>query len=369
MHVDEKLVALGIALATVGACVSGYGMNLLKASAHCEDHLPWYKRRKMMLGLLLVTCVNTGLDGVAFAVTPLSIIAPIGGFTIVSSVLFARCGVAGVQESVSKAQWMAAGSVVVGVAFVDEYGPRPDPVLNSTLVLQRIDGEAFSIYESATLAVVLASISMLRLNVIRGTGITTAVATALAAGMCSGVTMTMMKVMAVCTASWIVHGQLPFAIFNFWYALLQLVVVALVLMYLLRICMASAAMSVSSSLYQSSLIIFTITAGCAFYGELADLDTAGLVVFVCGVSFVILGLAVLIALRPPAAESRLLPAADAAAEACLQAADAAAEARLEAADAAAEACLEAADEPRGAEGDERPGGAREKALANAKPQS
>lgn len=88
------LLAVGIILATIGAVTSGIGMNLMKASSKLEVDRPWYCRPRLLIGVSLAAWINTSLDSVAFALAPLSIIAPIGGVTIVASVLFARIGLA-----------------------------------------------------------------------------------------------------------------------------------------------------------------------------------------------------------------------------------------------------------------------------------
>ena len=96
------LVFVGILLACMGACTSGFGMNLMKASSRLEAHRPLHKRYRWILGASLACYVNTSLDIVAFALAPLSLIAPIGGLTIVVSVLVARLGIVdGVKETVS----------------------------------------------------------------------------------------------------------------------------------------------------------------------------------------------------------------------------------------------------------------------------
>ena len=189
----EGLVYVGIALATVGACTSGLGMNLMKASNRLEMDRPIQKRYRFIVGVSLATFVNTSLDCVAFALTPLVIVAPIGGITIVASVLLARFGLAGEYEYVSWEQWVAILAVVGGVALIDVFGPHPEPVLNTTTVLEHFHNEAFLAYETVTLVVVVITYSGIWLGKLGGQNLETTVASAMTAGMCSGITMTMMK--------------------------------------------------------------------------------------------------------------------------------------------------------------------------------
>jgi len=51
----NELVVLGIVLAVVGSTTSGWGMNLMKASSRLEHHLPWYRRKRLLMGVSLAT--------------------------------------------------------------------------------------------------------------------------------------------------------------------------------------------------------------------------------------------------------------------------------------------------------------------------
>ena len=300
---------VGIALATVGACTSGLGMNLMKASTRLEQDKPLCRRYRFLVGVSLATFVNTLLDCVAFALTPLVIIAPIGGITIVSSVLFARLGLAGEYEYVVWEQWVAILAVVMGVALIDIFGPHPEPVLNTTTVLEHFHNEAFVAYEIITLAAVVVTYSGIWLGKLGGQNLQTTVASAVSAGLCSGITMTMMKVMATCVGAWILHNSLPFFFPEFWVALVTLVMVAVVLVHLLNVCLASSNLALSTPLYQVCVILFTIVAACAFYQE-ADVATRSeLLVFLLGVIAVLSGLGVLIFKRDMP-DKKLLPKED-----------------------------------------------------------
>lgn len=300
VHVD--LVVVGISLATLGAVTAGLGMNLMKGSARLERHKPWLQRWRWWLGVSLACFLNASLDIVAYALAPIAIIAPIGGVTIVASVLFARAGCAGEREYVTLAQWMAIGAVVGGVAVVDVAGPHPDPVLNTTAVLAKFHKPWFSLYQ----AVVFISIICLYIGFfvgrIGGPNLETTIATALAGGMCSGVTQTMLKLVATCGAAWIIDGTLPFVYAEFWLALAELLVVACVLLHTLNVCLASANLALATPLYQVSVILFAIVAGCAFYGDLELATRVETLMFSLGVVAVLGGLGVLILRRDPARE-------------------------------------------------------------------
>ena len=277
----------------------------MKASHRLERHKPLYRRWRWCVGLSLACWVNTCLDLVAFALAPLSIIAPIGGITIVVSVVLARLGCAGEREHVVPAQWVAIGAVVGGVAVVDVYGPHPDPNFNTSEVLVHFRDRSFVSYQLLTAAVVLFMYAGISMGMLGGSTIETTITSAVAGGLCSGITQTMLKIMATCGGAWLLRGELPFWMPEFWMALTELLVVAIILIHALNVCIASANLAVCMPLYQVMVILFTIVAGCAFYGDLAVATRSELLMFMLGVVCVLLGLGVLILKREQ--HAKLLP--------------------------------------------------------------
>lgn len=311
-HLD--LVFVGIALAVVGAITSGFGMNLMKASKTLERDRPWYKRWRFLIGVSLACWVNTSLDVVAFALTPLALVAPIGGVTIVAATLFARMGCAGEKEIVGWQQWVAILCVVSGVGVVAVCGPHPEPVLNQTEVLQHYHDSPFLLYQVCAWSAILLSFIGLKSKRIGAPNLETTLATAVVAGMCSGLTQTMMKVLAICAADFAITHHTPFLIPEFWLTIVELIVVAFILLYMLNTCLGSAPLSLSTPLYMVSVILFTIVAGTAFYSDLEMATKYELILFMLGVALVVVGLGVLVAWRETSRDQRLLPGNDANAE-------------------------------------------------------
>lgn len=288
---------MGIVLATIGAFVSALGLVLMRASAKYDKHLPWYKRPKLGISIFLMMFVNTALDTVAMAVAPLAVVAPIGGVTIVATMLYARLGVAVPRESVSLKQWTAVCIVVFGVALVDVYGPKSDPVLDSEKILSHLYEQSFLIYQSCACLASGGAILFLKFSAVDRGGARTAFVAAVGSGMCSGVTMVIMKVMSSCVGSFLINWSLPFSNPRFWVASVELAVYATVLVVLLQHCMACRDVALSSALYQSSLIICTIVAAESFYSELRKVELGRLLVFSCGVLCVVTGISCLVLLR------------------------------------------------------------------------
>ena len=294
---SKNLAGVGIALATVGACTSGLGMNLLRASSKLEQTRPWYKRYRFWIGASLATFVNTTLDSIAFALTPLSVIAPIGGVTIVVSVLLARCGFAGETERVTRIQWVSILAIVLGVVLIDIYGPSPEPEFDTELVLQNFNKPSFIIYNVTTFLLASLIIIGVFLGELAPTAIETTICTAISAGLTSGLTQCMLKVVSVSAAEWTLGGKVPWQNQMFLLALGELVVAAFALFYLLTTCLASADIAISSPFYLANVMIFTIVAGCAFYGDLDMVSETTMFIFALGVVLVVTGLSVLVSQR------------------------------------------------------------------------
>lgn len=278
---------------------------MIKASTRLESHKPLWRRYRWLIGVSLACWVNTSLDIVAFALAPLALIAPIGGLTIVVSVLLARAGFAGEREQVSNPQWVAIGAVIGGVAVVDMYGPHPEPDFNTSVVFEHFHNDGFVAYQLLALAVVVFAYAGLCLGKLGGHNIKTTLTSAVAGGLCSGITQTMMKVMSMCAAASALNGDLPFLIPEFWIALAELSLVAIVLIHMLNLCLSSANLAIATPLYQVSVIIFTIVASCAFYGDLSVATQSELMMFILGVVAVLSGLGVLIFKREK--NEKLLP--------------------------------------------------------------
>ena len=66
-------------------------------------------------------------------------------------------------------------------------------------MLDHFHNEAFVAYEIVTLAVVITTYSGIYLGKLGGANLQTTIAAAVSGGLCSGITMTMMKVMAIGT--------------------------------------------------------------------------------------------------------------------------------------------------------------------------
>lgn len=300
MEVDRRslLTTIGIALACVGATTAGFGMNLIKASAKYESHLPLYKRWRFLLGVATVLVINGGLDSVAYALAPLSVIAPIGGLTIVTSALVANSGITGSVERLKAVQWLTIFVITGGVAVVVFFGPKPAAELSNEDALQNFVRLPFIIYQVVTVSVVLCTYSLLALGLAPRSTYRRTVSTGLAAGMCSSITQSMLKIVAVTGAEFVTTGVLAWDNVILWVALIELGIAAVVLLHMLNLCLASAPVSIATSTYQTAMILMTVCAGIALYHDLTlDTSPSEIGIFVTAVVCIIFGVAILMTTR------------------------------------------------------------------------
>jgi len=292
---------LGLLCVFIGSVFSAIGLNLIRASGLRENHRPFYRRPRYLGGLFLVTVVNTSLDSVAFAFVPVSVIAPFGGVAMVVSALIARSGKMGFREYLDWFQWVALGVVVVSVGLIGGLGPKPPPQIDSAVLFAEFDAPPFVAYQVVWGVAVAVSYSVVYSEVVARTSIKTTIVTGLAGGISSGITQTMLKLIASLSAgAAIIDGaasawaNFPWRNAHLWRAFALLIVAAVVLLHNMTMCIASANVGVSTAVFQSILIVSSVFAGSAFYGDLVGIPAWRLAVFVAALVMTVVGVAVLV---------------------------------------------------------------------------
>jgi hypothetical protein len=198
-----KQVTLGFLFACVGTVSMSLAMNLWKASDALESHLPWYWRKRFMTGLFLGVFMNTAADGVAFSMTPLSLIAPMQGMTIALTVLFAAMGIGGHHEKVSLNQWKAIAVTITGLVLASWYGPFVEAERAWWPLLVRHRNPKWLYYLFATYAIaifvfVVQRVPTLRILAPAHGSMAWSILAAGGSGLLAGLLQTQLKVLAQC---------------------------------------------------------------------------------------------------------------------------------------------------------------------------
>jgi hypothetical protein len=277
-------------------------MNLLKSSAVVEKSLHCLQRRRFFLGIFLTTVFNTTLDTFAFSFLSVSVIAPFGGLCIVTSAMLAHKGVFGPKETLDRTQWVFLLSIFCGVGLVGGFGPRPPPVTNATAIFEDFDNVGFICYQSVWIIITASAYTGLHvLKMFEKNSLWTTVLFGSSAGMSSGITQCIMKaITSISAGAAIMHGvehawvYFPWSNPQFWRAVVELIVAALLLLHGMNTCICSTDVGISTAMYQSALIVGSVLAGCAFWGDLDGMTPLSLSMFMIGLVGVVAGVCLLL---------------------------------------------------------------------------
>jgi len=337
-----RQVYVGVCIALVGTLSMSIAMNLWKASSLLEQGLPWYRKKRYLIGVLMGVILNTVADGVAFSMTPLSLIAPMQGLTIALTVFFAALGLGGHYESVSQVQWGGIGLSIIGLIICSRYGPTAEAERALWPLIHHYHNRGFQAYIVISYSMSLLCLAsrknamLRRLLPTNGTIWWTALVAA-CAGMLAGLLQTQLKVFAQILRSLgtqnpkiICHNAYPgFCFYDvdaskcpsifeagavdvvcygltmglgmrlpahpvYWLLHFQswtMVVTGIIQLNTMNLALESNDMAVAMPLYSSSVLIGTIIAGSLFFGEASQMKHLPL--FAIGAGVTLAGLFVL----------------------------------------------------------------------------
>lgn len=123
-HQGTLLVSLGVTAAVSAQLAASIGLLLLKSSSIYEYKLPLYLRFRLIGGIFFQAIVPIGTDSFAYAVCPLSLLAPLSGITIAATIVFTAARFCGVREPVHASDFAVVALIIAGVTLVSIYGPH-----------------------------------------------------------------------------------------------------------------------------------------------------------------------------------------------------------------------------------------------------
>ena len=296
---ETKLWQLGIGLIVFGCMSSSIGLLLMKRSTDVEDTLPLYKRWRWLLGFLFLVVNATIIDLIAYGITPLSLIAPFAGLTMVFSLMLARSGLFGVHESLTERQIVGTAFVILGVTTVSVFGPHSSDEPTMAEIFDDFSNPTFIMFASLTLSMVALYLMLLfwsRLESCRPSPASRfrTVLSAYCAAVCGAESQLFLKVVSVGLREVTTGGDSSAARQPaFILSLIGLALTAPLQLYLLNSTLASSPVSYAVPLYQALLIMLTAGAGGIFFKEFSDITIANGVLFTLGATVAMAGLAVL----------------------------------------------------------------------------
>ena len=113
INTSDPLVWVGFACAILSAFGSCAALMIVRLSTEKEAHLPFCQRRLFFIGAWCNLACEAGLTTVALALSPLSLLSPVSGLTIVFGAVFAWVGLFGNKREKATLIELAALSVTV----------------------------------------------------------------------------------------------------------------------------------------------------------------------------------------------------------------------------------------------------------------
>jgi len=259
------LVLLGELMIVVGCLSSAVGMLYMKLSSEVgEASLPLCQRWRWAVGFVLLVVNATAFDIIAYGMTPLSMIAPFAGLTIVFSSLLAWTGLLTKREQLTPSGAAATVLVIGGITGVSVFGPRGD---GSPSVL-RLTADSVALVAAAFgLVAVWLILRRTRLAPPHSSWLMT-IASSTTSACCGLVTQVALKqisgtvvtsVMAGSTRAW----SDPLT----WGSFVAIGLSSPLQLYLLNETLAGAKVSLAVPAYQSTLIVMNLLAAGVVYGE------------------------------------------------------------------------------------------------------
>ncbi|KAL1496361.1 hypothetical protein AB1Y20_016317 [Prymnesium parvum] len=289
---------VGVSLIVCGCLSSSIGLLFMKRSTEVEVGVPLYRRWRWMLGFLFLVVNATIIDLIAYGITPLSLIAPFAGLTMVFSLLLARSGWCYVHESMSETQLVGATLVLVGVTTVSTFGPHSSDEPTMEDIFDDFNDPSFISFAVLTLSMVAGYLLLLfwpRLAAYRlhpSSRIRT-ILSAYSAAVCGAESQLFLKVVSVGMRE-VFTGNAPAAAQPaFFISLIGLALTAPLQLYLLNATLSSSPVSYAVPLYQALLIMLTTAAGGIFFHEFAHIPVGNAVAFALGSAVAMAGLFVL----------------------------------------------------------------------------
>ena len=294
---EQPLWLLGVAFMVLGTLSSACGMLLLKRATLGPPPVPpWYKNVWFWSGMSLIVVNASLLDIVAFAVTPLSLIAPFAGLTIVFSVVLVGIGCFGVREKPSTFSVISVGLIVLGVTMAATFGPHEDRALRPAdmqLILDEHPGILALGFSGAPLVLIVAlaqrqweATSKVVLQSPMGS-----LTAALTGALFGGLTQLLFKTCATAVLQFFQTGGFPWASMSS--MCLQLCCAASCAVgqvVFLNVAIASSPVAYAVPAYQSALLLITLSLAGWLLEEFAHMDPLHYALFTAGCGLVLLGI-------------------------------------------------------------------------------
>jgi len=296
---DEWLTFLGLSLNVLGSFLTSGAFILQKLTHNDEAETHFCCRWRWWLGFVMLTCAGL-LEGTSLAFTPLSIVAPLSGLTVLLNTVFAVCFL---KETYRWIEAVIVGVLAAGIACTTTWGPHKQTKDMNAKFLQhtlyRMDMGYYYIaicFVGAVFAVLIYCYQrchhVKRLHAF-GYGMLAA---------CLGGQQNMFLKCGFLMIKQIFAGHHEWTHVFFWETLGFVLVLAFAQISILNMGLAQHDAVSYIPIYQAALVVFGVLAGGVFFSEFKNLVHTQLVGFCVGIGLIVLGLLALTAVPPPEPE-------------------------------------------------------------------
>ena len=149
---------IGMGFAVASSLCSTIGLLIQKHSAAVEAGKPMCRRWRFWVGFSLNLGSEAILSSTALYFTPLSLIAPMGGLTVIFNALLVHFGVVcGIREKLSRLEWSCTIVVMMGVSLATISGPGSTTTgpLDLDALPQRMARPAFASFAATMVGIVV----------------------------------------------------------------------------------------------------------------------------------------------------------------------------------------------------------------------
>lgn len=272
----------------------------LRGARSRQVGLPIWRKKYWLAGFLFLVVNATIIDLIAFALTPLSLIAPFAGLTIVFSALLAASGLVsgGEKDVIERLDALVIGIILAGVTTVSLFGPRSpegEPPDMATM-LTYFYNPSFVLFSVVSSVVIFSFVTTQSFACGRAWlseyAVLKTFCNAFTAAGSGALSQMCLKIVATAIRE-TVSGKPALTSLAFWASLFGLVAFAPLQLVLLNSTLASSPVSYAVPVYQTLLIVLTILAGGTFFLEFGSMDAVHGVFFGLGVALSVLGLCIL----------------------------------------------------------------------------
>jgi len=283
---------LGILLIIIGSLSSAFGLLLMKLSAETESHLPWHYKRKWAWGFVFLVVNATFIDLAAYPMTPLAVIAPFAGLTIIFGTLLTQSGWVCAKEHITVEQWVSIAIVVSSVVAITTSGPRGSDELSAANIRFHLFSLRFEIFSAISICGIVGALALwLSDGVAQRTTSAGWSVGALAFGSAASGALSQLSLKIVSTSiSDGLNGEAGFFGLHSVLGILGLAVFAPLQLVMLNSTLVNSPVSFAVPLYETLLILLTVTAGGTFFNEFSELGIARVSIFAIGILISFVGL-------------------------------------------------------------------------------